>query len=251
MAVDEQQEPVAPTTKMRVGPEDPATPLQGSVCERVEARYRPSGEDGEIVVYAGDLAVQDAAGEHARRLVSGQFELRLASTPAFAAQFAAGHTDLLFPAPGDDHAITVPPGAGLTPPVRSMFAPVAADTGPVGPLTMNALDAGELASARRFIFHVSGALEACLPMVPVDGGHQPQLAFSLTGWDLVLAPVDKPQGEHDFAFVVQATPRAPRTTTDVDELHRRLFILLSFITSREVGVSPICGPFRQRKLVLG
>ena len=238
MRFGEQRERVTGATIGQRAPEDPATPRQGAARERVEPVYRPSGDDGEIVVYAGELAVRGAVGE---QRVTGQLALRLAATPAFTAHFAAAHIDLLFPAVDEEHVVDVPSGAILAPPVRSTLTQGATEPEPVGPMTMNELHAGDLGSAERFIFHVSGALEACLPIVQVNGGHQPQLAFSFTGWDLVVAPIDEPKGEHDFAFVVQATRPTPPTVADVDELHRRLFILLSFITSREVGVGPICG----------
>jgi hypothetical protein len=103
------------------------------------------------------------------------------------------------------------------------------------------LAAGDVAHAQRFVFHISGALEARLPPVEVVGGQHAQLGFRLPGWRLAIAAVADRRGEHDFGFVVEATPASPPSAADVDELTRRLFILLSFVASREVGVGPVCG----------
>jgi hypothetical protein len=75
----------------------------------------------------------------------------------------------------------------------------------------------------------------------IEGGYQCQLEFRLAGWDLVIAPVDDRGGEHDFTFVVEAAPASSPTGAAVDELTRRLHVLLSFIAGREVGVGPVCG----------
>ena len=109
--------------------------------------------------------------------------------------------------------------------------------------------AGELARAKRFIFHISGALEARLPRVQVVGGQHAQLDFRLPDWHLVIAPVDDRRGEHDFGFVVEATSALPPGAADVDQLTGRLFLVLSFVASREVGVRPVCGFSEARELI--
>lgn len=95
--------------------------------------------------------------------------------------------------------------------------------------------------AEHFLFHVSG-LEVLAPGVAVsEGGLQPQLDFNLPGWDLVLAPTTSNGAGPGFSAVIRATPRLPFDGADIGRLHRRLFILLSFLANREVGVGPVCG----------
>ena len=208
---------------------------------RIEPNYRPSGAHDEIVLYAGDLAVKV---DDAERTVAGQLELRLVATPGLAAHFAGPPSDdLYFVRSGQERMISVPAGAQLTPPTESSLPENPGDVDWLDdPITMNELEAGDASAAERFVIHISGALEAEFPPVGVvGGGHQCQLDFGLPGWDLVIAPVDDRGGKHDFGFVVEATPQSSRSSADVSKLVRRLFIMLSFMTSREVGVGPACG----------
>jgi hypothetical protein len=81
------------------------------------------------------------------------------------------------------------------------------------------------------------------PPVQLDGGgRQPQLDFALAGWNLVLVPGDPTPDCRDFAALVQATPTSlPISVGAVERLHRWLFIILSFLANREVGIGPVCG----------
>lgn len=75
-----------------------------------------------------------------------------------------------------------------------------------------------------------------------DGTRQGQVAFRLPGWNLVLAPVERPVGDADFGATIEATPLStPVYASAVDELCRRLYLLLSFVSSGEVGVASVCG----------
>jgi len=211
---------------------------------RVEAMYRPAGERGEIVVYAGDLAV--TVGDLKPRPVRGQLELRLSGAPRFFARFVGPHSqlDFLDPWSGVERSVAVPHTAPLTPPTESVLPEDPGDISWVDDrITMNELEAGVATVAKRFVFHISGALQSSsFPNVEVlGGGRQPQLRFGLSGWDLVIAQVDGRGGENGFGFVVEGRPEFPISSADVDKLRRRLFILLSFMAGREVGVGPVCG----------
>ena len=180
-------------------------------------------------MYAGNLAVK--VGD-AQRTVSGQLELRLAATPGFVAHFAGPPSDdLYFVSSDQERTVSVPAGAQLAPPTESRLPENPGDVDWIEePITVNELEAGDASAAERFVFHISGAL-----------GLEAQLDFGLPGWGLVIAPVEDRRDEHDFGFVVEATPESPRSSAEVKELAGRLFILLSFMSSREVGVGPVCG----------
>ena len=211
------------------------------MSRRVEPTYRPSGERGEIVVYAGDLDVK--VGDEART-VKGQLELRLGAGPLVARFAGPASEELHFVAAHETTAsVSVPAGAPLVPPPATILLERLGDTSWIEariPIRSE-LAAGEVAHAQRFIFHISGALEARLPSVEVFGGQQAQLDFGLPGWDLVIAAVADRRGEQDFGLVVEATRASPPSAADVDQLTRRLFILLSLLASREVGVGPVSG----------
>jgi hypothetical protein len=58
----------------------------------------------------------------------------------------------------------------------------------------------------------------------------------------VLAAVDQPLGDEDFQFVIEAVPiSAPAAASNIGRLRWRLFILLSLLAGREVGVGPVRG----------
>lgn len=208
--------------------------MESFVPARIEPTYRPSGEQRQIVLYAGDLDVK--LGDQTRR-VKGQLELRLAAGP-LVARFAGPPSDALQFAGAHEAtaSVSVPVGASLVPPLTTMLPKVGSDMDWIEariPIRSE-LSAGELAHVRRFIFHISGALKASsFPRTEVlGGGSQQQLRFRLPGWDLVIAPVDDPAGERDFAVVVDARPVTPATGVEVemsiDRLISRLFILLHF-----------------------
>lgn len=203
-------------------------------------------------MYAGDLAVKVGDNE---RAVRGQLELQLGARQVLSARFAGPSTELGFLDPlgvtHEEARILVPAGAQLAPPREARLPESPAGVGWIeSSIPLSEIQAGESASAERFIVHISGALEAHCPAVEIAGGkRQRQLAFTLPGWDLILAPVDDRHDENDFTFVVEATPAAVATADDIHRLCWRLFILLSFMTGREVGVSPVCGLDKERRVV--
>ena len=162
-----------------------------SLPRRLEPLYRPSGVNGEIVVYAGDLAIQ--AGDE-ERTVRGQLELRLAPKPDFVAHFAGPFSELHFlsflSGREDSPTVSVPQGAPLSPPTESALPERPEGASWVDQrIPLNGLEAGDTASVECFIVHVSGALEAHVRAVEVRYG-QRQLEFRLPRWNLVLATVD-------------------------------------------------------------
>ena len=207
---------------------------------RIKPIYRPSGKQEELLLYAGDLDVK--AGDETRT-VEGQVELRLGAGPLVARFAGPASGDLQWVAAHEATAsVAVPAGAPLVPSPAMRFPERRGDTFWIEariPISSE-LAAGEVAHAQRFILHISGALNARLPPVQVIDGQQAQLGFRLPGWDLAIAGVAD-RGEHDFAFVVEARPASTPSAGDLAQLTRRLFVLLSFVASREVGVGPVCG----------
>lgn len=209
---------------------------------RIEPIYRPAGEQGEIILYAGDLDVR--AGDQERKL-TGQIELRLFPDSDLRIRFA-GPQDQLLPVSflsGTERTASVPDGSSLAPPHRPVL--------PAGPeedrwqedqIKPLRLEAGDLASAERLIIHFTRAIEPRFRTQPLSDG-QGQISFELPGWNLVLAPIDEPGGnDSDFGGVIEAVPTtsAPEPA-EIEKLTYRLFILLSLIASREVGIGPACG----------
>jgi len=185
--------------------------------DKVQPIYRPSGEHGEIIVYAGDLAVTQGA-DTGR--VRGWLALSLTPAPRLSAHFAGPASDLhvLTPCSGVEPSVAIPDGAPLTPPIA--FAPPG-DPGDINwvseDITVDEIAHGDVMAATRFVFHISGALDARSfpPVEVVGGGHQRQLEFGLSPWDLVIAQVDG-RSRDGFGFVVEARPnrqRAPSTTS--------------------------------------
>jgi hypothetical protein len=183
-------------------------------------------------------------GQGGRRRADSEGAARAASrcNTGIRRAFRGPLSDLCLLASDGERTVSVPAGARLIPRTETGLAEGPEDGNWVDEqVTINELEAGETAYAQRFIFHISGALEAHFPPVEVLGGQQAQLDFRLPGWDLVITLVDGRRSEHDFGLVVEATPASPPTVADVDQLTRRLFILLSLMASREVGVGPVCG----------
>lgn len=179
---------------------------------RVEPLYRPSGKHDEIVLYAGDF---DVKADDKQRTVRGYLELRLAAGPALIAHFAGPPSEDLYSVSSPvEPEVSVSVGAPLMPSTDTALPemPGEAASWIDAPIRIrNELVAGDVASSQRFIFHISGALMGSFPTEEViDGAYQCRLGFRLAGWDLVIAPVDDPGGEHDFTFVVEATPASSR-----------------------------------------
>jgi hypothetical protein len=219
---------------------------------RVEQIYRPNGDNGEIIVYAGDLIAR-TGGEDL--VVGGQLELCLSPRPSFIAHFS-GPPSRVSPHLGlaHDATVTVPEGSSLAPPLESSL-PIQPERGAwvESRIHVSPVDAGDPCAAKRFIVHVSQSLQQPVfrflaPMS--DGSRQGQIAFNLSGWSLVLAPVDHPAGDNDFGALIEATPTTfPVDAVAVDQMAHRLFFLLSLMSSREVGLGPICGLDQQSHVV--
>lgn len=211
---------------------------------RISQIYRPNGEDNEIVVYAGDLDV-DANGT--RAIAQGQLELRLFPQASFVARFS-GPPSKVGPHLVFDHdaTVSVPQGRPLTPPTRSSL-PTKPEKGSwiQANVRVSHLDAGDLRSAVRFVVHVSRSVQMPEGLVPLrlpDGTRQGQIPFQLPDWSLVLAPVEGSSNDADFGAVVEAIPTSlPIDSSAVDELCRRLYLLLGFVSSGEVGIAAVCG----------
>ena len=208
--------------------------------QSIQPIYRPQ-QDGVLLLFGGSL---DVAREGVKHTVTGQVELHLSPKPKLIAHFAGPSVDLDrvgFTFTGTDPAVGVPEGADLAPPIRSILPEHVDGDWMDAPVRLNSLQAGNIALAERFLFHVTG-LEVLAPPVAVsDGALQPQLDFSLPGWRLVIAPTVNDDAGGGFSAVVEATPDAPINADDIRHLHRRLFVLLSFVANREVGVGPVCG----------
>jgi hypothetical protein len=206
--------------------------------------YRPS-DDGTIVVYAGDLQLSIGADEH---VISGNLELRLGPRPEFCAHVAGSDRWLVMHA-WDSHRITValPVGAALDPPTDRM--PTARPEGAVPwadvPILITRMTTGELRRADRLLLHVSGPLSRWpLPSLETASGEpaQPQLRWTLSGWDLRLAEVGGPKAVDDFSFVVEAIPHdRPLGPDAMERLCSQVFLLLSLITGQEIGIAPVVG----------
>lgn len=182
---------------------------------RVETMYRPSGERGEIIVYAGHLNV--TVGDETRT-VQGQVELRLGAGPLVAHFAGPPSRDMSFLTWADDATVAVPMSAALVPPSATILPERSEVDTEI--LISSSLAGGVAAQAERFVFHVSGALDgrSFSRTDVVNDRSQQQLRFRLAGWDLVMAPLDDPCGEADFAFVIEAQPQAPTADIEVAEL---------------------------------
>jgi hypothetical protein len=220
---------------------------------RIEPIYRPNGEDGAIIVYAGKLAVEagGASGE-----AVGQLELRLFPDASFSARFSGPPSKVSPHLVVDLHASVtgVPSGSSLTPPEKSSL-PSRPGRGSwvESNVRISNLEAGDLGAAVRFLVHLSQSFQRpefrALTQL-ADGSGQGQVAFHLPGWNLVLAPVDDPSGDADFGAVIEATPTAlPVDAASIERLQHCLFFVLSLVSSREVGIGPTCGLDREGRVV--
>lgn len=193
------------------------------------------------MLFDGDLEIEVEGGK--LPTAPGQIELQLYPKAKLIAHiFGPGAVSARFSVgPSDEPKFSVPKGVDLTPPDDSVLAK--RDASSRGEFRVGLLQAGDLGVASRLLFHVSGALEAPVSPRRLDsGGRQPQLDFALPGWDLVLVPGELTPGCEDFAALIQATPTSlPISMAEVDRLRRRLFIMLSFLANRELGIGPVCG----------
>jgi hypothetical protein len=210
---------------------------------RIESLYHPSGDDGEIIVYAGDLQLSK---EGTDWLAGGNLELRLSPSPVFEARFAGREQWMLDPQAGWDVAVGLPPHSSLEPPTQSAI-PAQPDDDQWWvvnlPINVDELEAGQTNSIERLILHIVGAFPSFpMPEYQTSSGSQGQLPFALPGWSLRLAEAAGPRSDDDFSFVVEAVPQTtPVSRGEIHLLARRVFMLLSFVAGGEVGVGPRVG----------
>jgi hypothetical protein len=206
--------------------------------------YRPS-DDGTIIIYAGDLQLAIGADEH---VLPGNLQLRLGPRPEFSAHVAGSDPWLVAHAWNSQHmTVTLPAGVALDPPTDPV--PTARPEGAVPwadvRVLLTRMTIGELRLAERLLLHVSGPLSRW-PLPSRETGSveqaQPQLCWTLSGWDLRLAEAGGPEALDDFSFVVEAIPRDLPLGLDVTErLCNQMSLLLSLIAGQEIGVVPVVG----------
>ncbi len=204
----------------------------------IHSIYRPHGEGSRFLLFDGELQLA-ADGT----LLPGQIELELyprakliihaLGPEAVSARFADGGEG--------EPSFVVPRDADLAPPDAAAIS----KREQVSRVEFQAsqIRAGDLARATYLLFHISGALEATVSTRPLaEGGRRPRVNFALPGWELVFVPGTPTYECRDFAAIVGATPTSlPISYDDADRLHRWLFIMLSFLANREVGIGPVCG----------
>jgi hypothetical protein len=210
----------------------------------IEPVYRPSG-DGAIVVYAGDLLLAIGADHH---VMPGNLELRLSPRPEFSAHVVSSDPWLVQHALNSENlTVALPPGAPLDPPT-----PLVSSAPPVGAAPLaealfptNRMRTGELRLAERLLLHVSGPLSRWpLPSRQTGSGEeaQPQLPWTLSGWDRCLAEAGGRKAVDDFSFVVEAIPPdLPLGLDATERLCNQVFLLFGFTAGQEIGVAPVVG----------
>lgn len=204
----------------------------------IDPIYRPRGAKGEIPLFDGKLNLKTADGKWSSADVQVELEL-LPATRLTARVFGPARVSAYFNEP-DALELEASDGTDLTPPAGPVKS--SSENEPFHEFRLNRTRLGELQNADTFIFHVCGALEIWAPSVAVDTGSQQQLKFDLPGWELVMAPAAPTSDSGDFAAVIQARPASSSVSEkNLKSLHRWLFILLSFVADREVGIGPVCG----------
>ncbi|UJA20186.1 hypothetical protein HJD18_08130 [Thermoleophilia bacterium SCSIO 60948] len=203
---------------------------------------REPGED-RIVLYVGDLEVGDEANP---QRVPGQVELSLFPKTELVAKVEGPTSTVgaMMLATEDGFArIRVPRGVEPEPPGSERFEAAPRERGRGWFRSERALEpmaAGDIADARRFVIHLTGALQARIR----TGVSQGQIAFSLDGWELrfALTVHEEYLDDRDFGAVIEAVPPTELVVeNEVDRLTDRLFHVLSLVANREVGVGPVCG----------
>ncbi|WP_182903557.1 hypothetical protein [Microbispora sp. H10830] len=204
--------------------------------------YR-SSPDGVVRVYAGDLIVSIDGTSHSTQ---GDLELHLSPRPSFSAHIAGSDPWMMHLWTNNEGpAVELPIDMNLDPPSQSALSPRPSEATSWADekVTINHLVSGDTSNINRLIFHITGPVTRHpLPRVFTLEGDQDQLAFALPGWTLRMAPVDEELGPQGFSFVIEAVPDSyPVNEERVEQLRRRCYLLLSFISSREIGVGPLVG----------
>lgn len=211
------------------------------LADRIEPVYGLD-DQGRFLLFDGPLAFRGEDGSAST--FPGQIELQLGLTPALRMYCMDSRVAnaLFFNSDLAEPAFTVVEGADLTPPPASAVSK--RDCRACAEFRPSPMQAGDLRSAAQFVFHVGGPLELMGSVRNLDdGGRQVQVDFALPGWSLTISPHHSDAEENaDFAVVIRAIPTSRTISdSDVQSLRRRLFLLLSFLANREIGISPICG----------
>ncbi len=218
------------------------SPQSGPPVSYIRPVYGPA-DDGIIRMYAGDLSVTDDGATH---LVQGDVVYRFGPRPGVYVHLASDESWLFhFGMSGDETVIAPPSGISLEPPTLSMVPVRPENAGGWAehvPRIGNMV-AGDIAAVDRLIIHVTAPLtDRPLPTCETHQGEQGQLDFTLPGWNLRLAEVDEWKQEENFPFIIEAAPdSSPITEEAVNRLEWRLFVLLSFIAGKEVGLGVVAG----------
>lgn len=214
-------------------------PLPSVSPEPVDPRTRPSlnaeyagDARGKVPLYVGPLVLTDGAGTE--ETVHGAITLDLHPRTKLVAHVPKGDPWSCF---GNDNnpGIDLPPDARLCPASEDALPPL----DKLDQVRLNRIESGSARTADRFLFHINGPLRGHMASYETERGWQQQHEWTLPGWNLRLARVD--QGELGFNHVLEAVPAHPVNADAVGQLRGRLFLLLSFIAGREIGVGPICG----------
>lgn len=212
-----------------------------TASDRSSPLYHPD-EDGLIVVYAGELEIMADADQLGA--VTGQLELQLSPRTSFRAHFAGPLAELgsasWLSAGGRERTVTIPKGASLDPPAEPLPMERLEDHAWLDDdIWVDGITAGELGQAERFLFHFSSGFQ---PEFRVRAGGSERVAFALPGWSLVVVPTGaEAADERDFGGVVEAVPDEEPSIEAIEKLRDRLYVLLSFVAGREIGIAPVCG----------
>jgi hypothetical protein len=205
---------------------------------RIDPVYRPHGDGGRFLLFDSELDVKTRDGTWSAAPV--QIELELFPTSRLRARVFGPAAVSAFFDDTDEVELQASDDTDLAPP--SAPATTRAERESHHEFRISRLRLGALPAADHLLIHISGALDVHAERQELsDGSHQPQLQFALPGWDLFLVPGEPTLECRDFAAVIRATPTSAISARDVDRLHRWLFILLSFVANREVGIGPVCG----------
>jgi hypothetical protein len=204
--------------------------------------YHPD-RDGLIVLYTGELEIR--ADGDLLATVTGQLELRLVPRTSFRAHFAGSDPEFAraswLAAGGRERTVTIPEGAPLIPPAAALSMQRGDDDrGWVDDEVLPpGVTAGEISKAERFLFHFSSGFR---PEFRIRAEQSEGIDIALPGWKLTVIPTGKESAdERDFGGVVEALPDREPSTADIEKLRDRLYVLLSFVAGREIGLAPVCG----------
>ncbi|MBO2448665.1 hypothetical protein J4573_16305 [Actinomadura barringtoniae] len=204
--------------------------------------YLPA-DDGVFRVYAGDLL---ASVEANTQQLAGDVAFRLTPRPQLYGRIAGGQAWLAEMVVGGRRpTLALPANPSLKPPVASALPTRTDDSRPWidRSIPINNMTVGSLATVERFVIHLNGRLsDHPFPLCATQVEMQGQLPFALPDWTLRLVAVDEYREGEDFPFIIEAIPDAlPVTRESVEQLQRRLFVILGFVAGREVGLALTAG----------